>query len=191
MKKYFSHLSLLALALLSVAFVSCSKDDDDPVEEKPSTQIEYNLVKYYSASVNEELLTYYDVKLTLSNDQKTKEVILTPGICEKVTTLVGEVLVYTLLEIDGVQEVKKVQATVTPKDDIERMFAENKAPEILFGANGGILDGYYIPSTGEYMTPSMHCSLWKFEPKGFLEELNGQKQYAIFAETVAYCLMGQ
>lgn len=189
MKKFIPFLSLLALALLSVAFVSCSKDDD-PIEDNPSAPIEYNIVKYYSAAVNEELLTYYDVKLTLSNDQKTKEVILTPGICEKVTTLIGDVLVYTLLEIDGVREVKSVQATVTPKDDIERMFAENKSPEISFGANGGILDGYYVPSTGECITPSMHCNIWRFETKGFLDEQNGQKEYARFAEIVATCLMG-
>lgn len=192
MKKFFNLFLTAIVMCAAVSMTSCSKDDekDDPIVN-PDPEPQYEKAMYYSAAVNEELLNYYDVKLTLSNDKKTMDVTLAPGICEKVKTLIGEVLVYRVLEIDGEREVKKVQATVTPKDHIERMFAENKSPEIYFGAAGGILTGYYLAATDEWYAPTLSCSIWKFSTKGFLEERDGKKEYVNLAETVALCLMGQ
>lgn len=190
MKKYFNLLLTAMVMCAAVSMTSCSKDDDndDPIVN-PDPTPQYEQYQYYKASITAELLTYFDIKLVLSNDEKTKEVTLTTDNCERVKLLLVDLLEYSLIEIDGVRGVKNVQAFVTPKDNIEKMFAETHAPEIYLGATARLLDSYYFPSTGEWIiNKELHCNVWKFEPKGFLEELDGKKQYVHFADLVADCL---
>ena len=191
MKKFLNLFLTLMVMGAAISMTSCSKDDNnDPItNEDPVPQIE--VFKFYTACVNAELLTYYDVKLTLDNGEKTKEVTLTPDLCKKGSTLLTQLLTYTATEIDGVRGVNAIKATVTPNENIERMFAENKSPEIYFCADGKICEGYYVIATGSYYTPEPNFNISGFPTKSFLEEQNGKKNYELFADQIARCLMGK
>lgn len=60
MKKFFSLVSIIALAVTAVSFVSCSKDDDDPVNDvDPTPQEEpYRAVQFWASN---DLLEIADV----------------------------------------------------------------------------------------------------------------------------------
>lgn len=189
MKKFFYFFATAMVMCAAVSMTSCSKDDDkdDPIIEEPEQVVEQ--VIYYKASVTKDLLTYYDVKLVLSNDEKTKEVTLTTENCKTFLFLnTVELLEYTVKEIDGVRGVYNVKATVTPKDHIERMFAETKN-DVCFGADGYLLEAAYLPETDEWglnaYESQLHCSAYYFDPKGFLDLIDGRPYYDRMAEVMA------
>lgn len=66
MKKFFSIFSVMAVVIAAISFVSCSKDNNDPVIDEPKPEI-VKAAKYYLI-VNEDFFKYGDVEVTVTTD---------------------------------------------------------------------------------------------------------------------------
>lgn len=66
MKKFFSIFSIMAVVIAAMSFVSCSKDNNDPVIDEPKPEI-VKAAKYYLI-VNEDFFKYGDVEVTVTTD---------------------------------------------------------------------------------------------------------------------------
>ena len=66
MKKFFSIFSIMAVVIAAMSFVSCSKDNNDPVIDEPKPEI-IKAVNYYLI-VDENFFKYGDVEVTVTTD---------------------------------------------------------------------------------------------------------------------------
>ena len=66
MKKFFSIFSVMAVVVAAMSFVSCSKDNNDPVIEEPKPEI-FKGVNYFLI-VNEDFFKYGDVEISITTD---------------------------------------------------------------------------------------------------------------------------
>ena len=187
MKKYLNLFLTAMVMCAAVSMTSCSKDDDPVVNEEP--KLVYEDLTIYKTSLTEEVLSYYDIKLQLSNGQKTIETALMANDCEKVDFFVTKALECYVFEIDGVRGVTSVKATVTPKANIEKMLAETTASQIGLGAESFMISAKYYPSKNAWEYPDMwHCSAYLYDPKELLEVVNGKPEYQRMAETLTNLL---
>ena len=66
MKKFFSIFSVMAVVIAAMSFVSCSKDNNDPVIDDPKPEI-FKGVNYFLI-VNEDFFKYGDVEISITTD---------------------------------------------------------------------------------------------------------------------------
>lgn len=164
---------------VAVSMTSCSKEDskDEPI-------ITREPITVYNATLTNELLTYFDFKLELSNESKKMEITLAENNC---TAAAGLLRDWEFIEIDGVPGITSVKAEVTPKADIEKLLAETMGA-IMVAAKPTILKAVYNPSTKTYETEParntvviipMEPALW------LLDAPEGKKTYDYWAEFAA------
>lgn len=196
MKKYFNLVVTALVMCAAFSMTSCSKDDDDIINDKPVEEPKpvRDELKIYDAIITKDLLTYYDVTLQLSNDEKTKEVTLSTANCEEADLFSNNALEFAVYDIDGVRGVKSVKATVTPKDHVEHMLAETKTKVSLW-AKAWLLDSYYYPTEGKWEVSILPQALLPnkeplvLDPSALLsEDFNGEKLYNNLAETFTILL---
>ena len=134
MKKFLSKIMFAAVAVLSVVgFTSCNAEDDGYDEYiTPKNNPTVKTVSVYSAFVSEDCMKLYDVSITLHSGDKTKTVALTESNGQKQAFGSSQAFTFCFDNVDGQYGIDKVEATVTPKANIEEMIKAMNPEQDLY-----------------------------------------------------------
>ena len=111
MKKFFSIFSIMAVVIAAMSFVSCSKDNNDPVIDEPKPET-FKSVDYYLI-VDENFFKYGDVEVTVTTDG-VEEVYSFLKVAKKETANI----VYTEKAVDNAP-IRKIDGKLPYKKNIK------------------------------------------------------------------------
>ncbi|MCQ2244806.1 MAG: hypothetical protein MJZ32_11195 [Bacteroidaceae bacterium] len=192
MKKFLTKIMFAAVAVLSVAgFTSCNNADDPYVPAQTAVQEKTVYQEYpaFAVKLSNDILSIYDVTLTLHNGDKTEEVVLTQANGEKETFMNAACYKYSFSKVNGENGVYSVEAKVTTKADgktvIESMPADAEC-SMIYGA--GVVKGLYNKTTGKFLYEEYkneNTLLGSHTPSEMLETVeNGMPLYEGYAVTI-------
>lgn len=182
---------LSAAAIVSVCctttLVSCSKDsdDDDPIVN-PGVQ----KINVFCGLISPSYFDFYDIKLTVKNATKQKELTLKATDCKSATS--GTHTVYSLVidSVDGVQGVTSITADVTPKANIEDLLNALDPDEKIYFLSGSQMVKADYSASGNYVNADSGISAFSgnHTPVELLSEVKGDLLYKNLARTLAHSL---
>lgn len=147
MKKFFQFAMALLAISSSAVFTSCG-DDDDEITSKHE-----NLPYIYQATVSEDFFKFYDAKVTLYYNNKSKEVTLNIRDAEKDELKGLNAYTFIFDGIDGVLGIDSVRGKATIKADaVSQIQALPAETALYFG-------GASVVATGERIAPGKYKKL--------------------------------
>lgn len=192
MKKFLSKIVFAAVAIISATgFASCNNSDDPyvPAQESVLEKTVYQEYPAFAVKLSNDILSIYDVTLTLHNGDKTEEVVLTQANGEKDSFVNTACYKYSFAKVNGENGVYSVEAKVTTKADgktvIESMPADAEC-SMVYGAS--TVKGLYNKTTGKFLFEGYrneNTLLGSHTPSEMLETVvNGKSLYENYALTL-------
>ncbi len=189
MKKFLTKIMFAAVAILSATgFTSCNAEDDgyDYTANTSTTTPTVKTVSVYSAIISEDCMKLYDVSVTLHSGDKSKTVALTESNGIKMSLGSGQAYTFSYDNVDGQYNIDKVEASVTPKANIESMISAMDPNSDVLLVTSKVFADREFKANGQYDVASAFKTIsFSVMPVGNLTQKldNGDVFYKQAAET--------